>query len=68
MVGKRLLGPFEYLYWAKGLVHGKTPPRPWKNPPQMDIAEGKRGNRSSMAKLQTVPQGSESTKVEKDDR
>ena len=53
--GKRLIGPFEYLYWARGPVYGKTPPRPWKNPPRMDIAEGKRGNRPSMAKLQTVP-------------
>ena len=39
-----------------------------KNPPQMDIAEGKRGNKPSMAKLQTVPQGRENMKVEKDDR
>ena len=38
-----------------------------ENPPRMDIAEGKRGNRP-MAKLQTVPQGRESTKVEKDYR
>ena len=50
-----------------GPVHIKTPPRPWKNPPPMDIAEGKRGNRP-MAKLQTVPQGRESMKVEKDYR
>ena len=57
---KRLIGPFQYLYWAIGPVHVKTPPR-------MDIAEGKRGNRP-MAKLQTVPQGRESTKVEKDYR
>ena len=66
--GKRLIGPFEYLYWARGPVHGKTPHRPRKNPPLMDKAEGKRGNRPSMAKLQTIPQGRESTKVEKDDR
>ena len=66
--GKRLISPFEYLYLAKGPVHGKTPPRPLKYPPRMDKAEGKRGNRPSMAKLQTVPQGKESMKVEKDDR
>ena len=51
MGGKRLRGPFQYLYWARGPVHGKTPPRPWKNPPRMGIAESKRGNRPSMAKL-----------------
>jgi len=66
--GKRLIDSFEYLYWARGLVHGKTPPQPWKNPPRMDIVKGKRGNRPSMAKPQTVPQGREGTKVEKDNR
>ena len=66
--GKRLIGPFEYLYLARGRVHGKTPPQPWENPPRMNIVEGKRGNRLSMAKLQTAPQGRESTKVERDDR
>ena len=45
---------------------GKTPPRLWENPPRMNIVEGKRGNRPSVARLQIVPQGMESTKVEKD--
>ena len=68
MGGKRLIGLFQYLYWTRGLAHGKTPPRPWKNPPRMDIAEGKRGNKAPVARLQIVPWGRESKKVEKDDR
>ena len=39
--GKILIGPFQYLYWVRGPAHGKIPLRPWKNPPQMDIAEVK---------------------------
>ena len=66
MGGKRLIGPFQYLYWARGLVHGKTPPQPWKNSPRMDIAEGKRGNRLPVARFQIVPRDRESTRVEKD--
>ena len=64
--GKRLISPFQYLHWARSPTHGKTPPRPWENPPWMDIAEGRRGNRPPVARLQIVPQGRESTKVEKD--
>ena len=66
--GKRLIGPFQYLYWARGPVQRKAPFRPWKNPPRMDIAEGKRGNRPPVVRLQIVLQGRESTKVEKDNR
>jgi len=66
--GKRPIDPFQYLYWARGSVHGKTPPRQWKNPPRMDMFEGKRGNRPSGVRLQTAPQDRESTKVEKDNR
>ena len=65
---KRLIGSFQYLHWARGPAHGKTPPRPWENLPWMDIAEDKKGNRPPVTRLQIVPQGRESTKVEKDNR
>ena len=62
--------PLERLlwrwYWARVPAHRKIPPRPWKNPPQMDIVEGKRDNRPPVARLQIIPQGRKSTKAEKD--
>ena len=67
MRGKRPGSPCQYLHWAKGLVQGRTPLRPWEESSSaMDVAEDKGSSLLLGVTLWVIPWTRVSTKIEKD--